>query len=87
MMKILVQFLFETGDTSCRFWQELAVIHGTDKSIKEIEDSLSSYFESDASEDTSYEESVADVLNASGLSWEPAEGGIPACDCMRTIWA
>lgn len=37
-MKILFVFNFETGDASCSWWQEIAVVYGSNEDIKTIED-------------------------------------------------
>lgn len=47
-MKILFVFNFETGDASCSWWQEIAVVYGSNEDIKTIEDGFCSYFESTA---------------------------------------
>ena len=44
-MKILFVFNFETGDYSCPWWQEIAVVYGSNEDAKTIEDSFYSYFE------------------------------------------
>ena len=63
-MKILFVFNFETGDASCSWWQEIAVVYGSNEDIKTIEDGFCSYFESTACEDKNYDEIVEDVLNS-----------------------
>lgn len=35
-MKILFVFNFETGDYSCPWWQEIAVVYGSNEDIKTI---------------------------------------------------
>lgn len=35
-MKILFVFNFETGDASCSWWQEIAVVYGSNEDIKTI---------------------------------------------------
>lgn len=84
-MKILLVFNFETGDASCPWWQEIAVVYGSKENALQIEDSLCSYCDSTECEDKDYGEMVVDVLNASGLKWEKANK-IPECDCMKTLW-
>lgn len=84
-MKILLVFNFETGDLSCPWWQEIAVVYGSNKDVKTIEDSFCNYCDSASCEDKNYDEMVVDVLNASGLKWEKVNK-IPKCDCMKTLW-
>lgn len=84
-MKILFVFNFETGDASCSWWQEIAVVYGSNEDIKTIEDGFCSYFESSACEDKNYDEIVKDVLNSLGLKWERITK-IPECDCLKTLW-
>lgn len=85
-MKILTVFCFETGDSTCRYWQVPTVVYGEMKHMREIEDSFSGYLESAVSDDKDYEDMVEDVLNASALKWEWANEKIPESDCLYTIW-
>lgn len=84
-MKILFVFNFETGDYSYPWWQEVAVVYGSNEDAKTIEDSFYSYFESSACEDKNYDEIVKDVLDSLRLKWERVTK-IPECDCMKTLW-
>lgn len=84
-MKILFVFNFETGDYSYPWWQEVAVVYGSNEDVKTIEDSFYSYFESSACEDKNYDEIVKDVLDSLRLKWERVTK-IPECDCMKTLW-
>lgn len=84
-MKILFVFNFETGDHSCPWWQEIAVVYGSNEDVKTIEDSFYSYFESSACEDKNYDEIVKDVLDSLRLKWERVTK-IPECDYMKTLW-
>lgn len=84
-MKILFVFNFETRDHSCPWWQEIAVVYGSNEDAKTIEDSFYSYFESSACEDKNYDEIVKDVLDSLRLKWERVTK-IPECDCMKTLW-
>ena len=84
-MSGLLIFSFVTGDESCKFYDVPVIVYGDNKDIDSIEDSFASYLDSDASEDSSYEEAVADVMDASGLKWEMAYGKIPSCDFWRIM--
>ena len=70
-MKTLLIILYDTGDSSCLFWDEPVIVNdlSIDK-LHELEDSFSSYYESSECDDKSFEEATDDVLNASGLKWE-----------------
>lgn len=65
----LIIFLFETGDSSCPYWQELALVDHEQMSYVTLEDSIASYMESEESEDKDHEDMVADILNESGWPW------------------
>lgn len=65
----LVIFCFETGDASCPYWQELALVDHNSFDYATLEDSISSYMDSDASEDKEYEYMAEDLMNASGWTW------------------
>lgn len=84
-MKILFVFNFETGDYSCPWWQEIAVVYGSNEDAKTIEDGFCSYFESSACEDKNYDEIVKDILDSLRLKWERITK-IPECDCLKTLW-
>lgn len=74
----LIIFEFETGDSTCPFWTEIAVVNIGNKDYynahKEIEDCISSYFDSSASEDKPYDEAVADILNSFKFKWQEYSG-------------
>lgn len=80
--RILTIFIFETGDSSCPYWDEVFVVHGTEDDVKSLEDSFAAYLESAKSDDKNYDEMAADVLAASGLTYERVQEKIPACDRM-----
>lgn len=84
--KILVMFDFETGDASCKYWTELAVVYTERKNLDKIKDNLISYMTSPAAEDLQYDDIVKDVLRESGFWWKYIENGIgniPACDMFH----
>ena len=87
---IIIVFNFETGDASCPFWTETAMIHGRPEDVNELIDSITSCCDSVDYEDSSYQELLTDVLNASGLPWQPLSwdhvGRIPECDKIITLF-
>lgn len=86
-MKILIVFNFETGDSTCRYWQELAVADCEFGDVDIIEDAMSRYIDNpDFDDDVQYDEVVRNVMNTSGFDWLYVSGKIPECDCMRTIY-
>lgn len=82
-MKTLLIFSFETGDT---VKYEVPVIVKDDfdfDSVGSIEDSFSSYLDSDISDDKEYEDMVdmvEDVMKESWHDFEFISGSIPACN-------
>lgn len=72
--KYLFIFCFETGDSSCLYWEEAVIIKTT--SLKNtanlLEDAFLSYYESLNAKDsnTVYSEDVEAVLNSLDLEWE-----------------
>ena len=65
----LVVFCFETGDASCPYWQELMLVDHSAFDYAELEDSISSYMDSDISEDKEYAQMAEEILAASGWNW------------------
>ena len=75
----LIDIFFETGDASCRYWEELIAIESEEfssKNCNELSDSFSSYLET-VDEDLTYSEIVHDVLDSTGYYWYDT--------CLRTI--
>jgi hypothetical protein len=85
IMRILTIFNFATGDASCTYWQEYAVVYGTLRDMRELEDSVSSFLDTPESEDLEYRDIVIKVLSASSLGWE-LPSYIPECDTMYSLW-
>jgi hypothetical protein len=84
---IILQFAFETGDTSKKYWQEwVAVTKADDFDYAELEDSISSYMESYCGEDTDYTGIVETVMNESGLPWRFINGIFPESKAVDTYW-
>lgn len=85
-MNTLLIFSFETGDT---VKYEVPVIVKDDfdfDSVGSIEDSFSSYLESDISDDKEYEDMVEDVMKESGHDFEFISGSIPACNGFHIFY-
>lgn len=87
---LLLIFDFLTGDSSVQYYDIATVIQFQNKSLfdvcSEIEDSMTSYLNSDYDEDLMYEDIVADVLNASDYVWSFPRNGIPAVDTYRIMY-
>ena len=84
---IILEFAYETGDASCRYWQEWVIVNdenGFDKLA--LEDSIASYMDSAYSDDKDYGEMTADIMNASGLSWEFVGQTFPESRTVCTFW-
>ena len=81
----LIVFCFETGDASVPYWQEIALVGHDKMDYGTLEDSISSYMDSDACEDKEYEEMVEDVLNASGWPWSWFTAGASVQE-VHTYW-
>lgn len=84
-MQDLVIFCFETGDASVPYWQELALVDHDKMDYGTLEDSISSYMDSDACDDKEYEEMVEDVLNASEWPWSWFTAGTSVQE-VHTYW-
>lgn len=83
---ILLMFDFKTGDATCPYWTEFAVVYAERENLKEIEDGLASYMDSPEAENAQYDDIVKAVLHESGFQWEYIEnriGNIPGCDMFH----
>ena len=69
-MQDLIIFCFETGDSSVPYWRELVLVDHDKMDYGTLEDSISSYMDSVASDDKEYEDMAIDVMNASGWQWK-----------------
>jgi hypothetical protein len=87
-MNIILQFNFEIGDTSCKYYQVYVVVACSDyPDFETIEDSISSYFESTISDtDLDYEDYVEDIMRESGLTWEFVGEIIPEAKTIYSFW-
>lgn len=84
-MKVLLIFRFETGDASCKYWDESAIVEGIGRGeLKEfcdyLEDSIISYCDAGLDDDTEYSDIVADNLGATGYKWSFIGGNQICCD-------
>ena len=88
MMNYILQFNFETGDKSCKYYQIYIVVNSPDHlDFEALEDSIVSYFESNASsEDLEYEDNVEDIMRESGLIWRFMHEGVPESKLIHSFW-
>lgn len=87
MIRTILEFAFETGDTTCRYWQEWVIVESDDRvKYEELEDSIASYMDSQISDDKEYAEMVEDIMNESGYKWEFVGKRIPESDTLYTFW-
>jgi len=87
MIKTLLQFMFETGDSTCRYYSVLVVVKSeTWLDTGTLEDGLESFMDSLASDDLEHEDQVEFFMNESGLSWSFVGSTIPECSTIYTLW-
>jgi len=88
MKKFILQFNFETGDNSCKYYQVYVVVESKDTpDYDTLEDSISSYFESSScDEDSEYEDNVEDIMNQSGMPWSFMKNGVPVSETIFSFW-
>ena len=71
-LAVLLIFAFQTGDSTCSFWNENIILSADqtnlDSMVDSIEDSLSSFL--DSGEDFDYGFAVESVMKQSGFQWE-----------------
>ena len=88
---LLVQFVFETGDTSCRFYEVLVVVPISSNYQPVIEGRIRKAFDearnSKPYEDLDYENFVEYVMNETGLSWSFAPIPIGFIGKITSIYA
>lgn len=70
----LIIFEFETGDSTCPYWAEPAVVNIKETSClnaySQIDDCISSYVDTPAADDKSYGEIAADILDSFDFEWK-----------------
>lgn len=81
-MTTLLIFLFETGDSSCPYWNETVVVYerynpGALESKARIYMGDNPY--------SNYDEVTDQVLNDAGIRWEWVAGKIPECDRLDIL--
>ena len=88
MKKYILQFNFETGDVSPNAYCQVYVVvkSCTRPDFDSLEDSIISYFDSDASDDTEYKDSVEYIMRESGMEWEFAQGSFPESKEIYSLW-
>ena len=84
----LLQFAYKTGDGSkdCSYWQDFVIINSVNVDISAIEDSISSYFESEETEGMQYDDITKIVMNASGYEWHFLNEKPVSIAAIKTIW-
>ena len=86
-MNTILIFAFETGDTDCKYWQEFVIVNSNEVIDYDLlEDSISSYMESNYDEDNEYSDNVKEIMDASGLSWSFVGDIIPESKAIHTFW-
>jgi len=87
-MNYILQFNFETGDASCKYYQVYVVIKSEERpDFETIEDSISSYFESSSrDEDLEYDDNVEEIMNESGLEWNFMRDDVPKSELIHSLW-
>lgn len=86
-MNTILQFNFETGDASCAYYQVYVIVNSDDFiDYDTLEDSISSYMDSNYDEDNEYEDIVEDIMNASDLSWIFMGKIIPESRTIYSYW-
>ena len=89
--RTILQFNFETGDVSCRYYQVYAVVESQNTPLTQgvfdtLDDSLMSYFDNARTDDVEYEDIVEDILRESGLTWSFATTAISEIHKIYSFW-
>ena len=87
-MNTILQFNFETGDMSCKYYQVYIVVKSQEiPDFDTLEDTITSYFESSACDgDLEYEDYVEAIMQSSGLTWEKVGETIPESKAIHSFW-
>jgi len=87
-MNFILQFNFETCDSSCRYYQVYVVLKSHEHpDFYEIENSVSSYYINNVcTGDSEYEDYVEHVMKKSGMAWEFIGTIIPESKAIHSIW-
>jgi len=88
MLNFILQFNFETGDVSCKYYQVYVVVKNQGRpDFEALEDAIVSYFESSAhDEGSAYENNVNDIMCESGLAWNFMREGVPQSELIHSLW-
>ncbi len=81
-MTTLLIFMFETGDSSCPYWNVPVVVYEPYAPGK-IETKARIYM--DDNPESGYDEAVEYVMNDAGVRWEWVAGKIPECDRLNIL--
>jgi len=89
--RTILQFNFETGDASCKYYQVYAIVESQNtplaqEALDTLEDSIMSYFENARTDDVEYEDTVEDIMRESSLSWTFAGAIIPKSHRIYSFW-
>lgn len=81
-MTTLLIFMFETGDSSCQYWNEPVVVY--ERYNPGVLESKARIYMDDNPE-SSYDEAVEYVMNDAGVRWKWISRKIPECDRLDII--
>lgn len=82
-MNTILQFIFETGDTDCPYYQIFVIVMSNGAvDYVAIEDSI----ERLDCNDLEFNDIVEDVMKESGLSWSFVSDTIPESRAIHTFW-
>lgn len=81
-MTTLLIFMFETGDSSCPYWNEPVVVYER-YNPGALESKMRIYM--DDNPYSGYDEATEQILNDAGVRWKWIDGKIPECDRLDII--
>ena len=90
--RTILQFNFETGDASCKYYQVYIIVESQNTPLTQdvlytLEDSIMSYLDSTAADDDpEYEDTVKDIMRESGLAWSFVATVIPESHKIYSFW-
>lgn len=70
-MNTLLIVSFETGDSSCRYWEEIRLIDSTKFNYNEFIDCFMSFLETEEADTLVYDEIVNVILDSLGWEFHP----------------
>lgn len=83
-MRGIVCVCFETGDTSCPYWDEWLTVDAEHKAIDDICRQIE--MSADGGEETEYADIVEDAMSYLPYSWRFCRGIIPECHWHDVIF-